>query len=79
MQTVDDATPDCEVEGKGCLIPALTQRGQKVMEMHTLLKSLHDLVDPGTILSMCEAQKEDIEYLAIVEAEVRKNQPKNEN
>lgn len=78
MQEIDGVTPDCEIAGKACLIPPLTVQGQRIMEMYTTLKSLHNLVDPGTIMRMYEAQKDDLEYLAIVETEVRKNQPKKE-
>lgn len=73
MQEVDGAIPDCEAEGKSCLIPPLSDEGRRVMEIHSILRSLGDLVDAGTILQMYEAQKEDIEYLAIVESEIRKN------
>lgn len=78
---MDGAIPDCEVEGKSCLIPSLTDQGRRVMEIHSMLRSLCGLVDSGTILQMYEAQKEDIEYLALVESEIRKNskQGKMEN
>lgn len=66
---VDDAEPDC-FEGE-CKIPPLDETGQRIMEMRSKLISLHDLVDPGTILRMYGATKEDIELLAFIENEMK--------
>ena len=74
MQNVDGVIPDCETEGKACLIPPLCAEGARIMELYNTLRALSGLVDPGTVLSMYEAQKEDIEILVIIETELKKSQ-----
>ena len=73
-QQVDGVTPGCEA-GKGCLIPALDERGARVMQIRDKLVRLKDLVDAGTVLQMYGADLDDIELLAVLEDEIRKNAP----
>lgn len=75
MREIDGATPDCET-GKGCLIPPLRKRAEKVMKIYAQLKALEGLVDPRTILESQEANRDDLEYLTVIETEIRKNKPK---
>ncbi len=75
MKEIDGATPDCEIEGKQCLIPPLCEEGRKVINLHSLLTDLSGLVDAGTILKMYEADRNDIEYLALIAREIKKAQP----
>jgi len=58
--------PDCETE-KGCIIPPLSERGQKVMELRERLVRLGDLVHSSTILAAYGATIEDLELLAKAE------------
>ena len=74
MQEQDGIDPDCEREGKACLIPPLTEQGQRVMEIHSMLRALSGLIDSGPILSLYEVTKEDLEYLVIVQTELKKAQ-----
>jgi len=73
-QQVDGVTPDCEA-GKSCLIPALDERGARVMQIRDKLVRLRDLVDAGTVLKMYGADLDDIELLAVLEDEIKKNAP----
>lgn len=69
-EEIDGAVPDCETD-KGCLIPPLTEQGQRILEIRDRLITLHDIMDAGTILSMYDATKEDIEMLSIIEKELK--------
>jgi hypothetical protein len=71
---VDGIIPDCKA-GKTCLIPALDERSDRVMQMRDKLVRLRDLVDAGTVLKMYGADLNDIELLAVMEDEIRKNAP----
>lgn len=74
MQEVEGVIPDCELEGKACLIPPLCAEGARIMELYNTLRSLHELVDAGTILALYEAQREDLEILATIKSEFDKAQ-----
>ena len=69
---VDGVTPGCET-GQGCLIPPLDERGSRVMQIRDMLVRLKDLVDAGTVLRMYGAGIDDLELLALLEDEIRKN------
>jgi hypothetical protein len=66
----DDVEPEC-IEGR-CLIPALDAQEQRILEIRHRLISLKDLVDPGTILRLYDADLEDLELLAAMEAELKR-------
>ena len=63
---IDGDTPGCETE-RGCIIPPLSGRGARVMALREKLMRLKSLVDPGAILRMWGAAKEDVEMLVEVE------------
>ena len=71
---MDGVTPDCEA-GKACLIPALDERSARVMQIRDKLVRLKDLVDAGTVLKMCGADLDELELLAVLEDEIKKNAP----
>ncbi len=71
---MDGVTPDCET-GKGCLIPALDERAARVTRLRDILVRLKDLVDAGIVLRMYGADIDDLELLAVLEDEIRKNAP----
>ena len=58
-----------------CWLPELDETGHRILEIRGKLIALKDLVDPGTVLRMYRATKEDIELLAAVEEEMRKIMP----
>ena len=70
---MDGAVPDCEMEGRACVIPSLCEEGVRIMEIHSRLRALNGLVDSSAILALYGATREDIEILAIIEQEFRKN------
>jgi len=74
---MDGLTPECETED-GCLVPAVDQKGLRVLEMRSLLVQLRPLVDPGTVLRMCDADLDDLKLLAIIEAELQPEPPKED-
>lgn len=65
MQQVDGYEPDC-LTGS-CVIPPLDDDGQRIMGLRALIVSLDGLVDAGTILTMAEADLNDLALLAEVE------------
>lgn len=67
---VDGLIPDCETD-VGCIIPRLSDDGQRVMGIRDLLLDLHPLVDPGTVFRICEVDREDLELLALIESELK--------
>lgn len=73
-EKIDGVIPDCQTD-KGCLVPPLDEDAQRVMNIREKLITLKELVDPGTILRMHNATREDIEMLAAVEEEMKKNPP----
>ncbi len=68
---VDGVEPDCFDDDRGCPIPQPGERGRKILEIRARLISLQGLVDPGTILRMYDAGREDIDMLAFLEEELR--------
>lgn len=72
---MDGAVPDCETAGKKCLIPPLCEKGRRILAIYSLLRRLSGLVDASTVLAKYHATREDLEILAVVEDEYRKNQP----
>lgn len=70
---IDEELPECY--NNTCRIPEVDPQGKKVLFLRSLLLSLRDLVDPGTILRMYEATKEDIELMAELEAEIKQREP----
>jgi len=63
---MDGDLPDCET-GKGCAIPPLNEWGRRVMDIREKLTKLRNLVDPGTILGLYGATREDLDLLIKVE------------
>lgn len=63
---IDGEIPDCETE-KGCLVPPLGERGQRVMAIREKIVKLKDLIDPGAVLAMYGATVEDLNLLAKAE------------
>jgi hypothetical protein len=72
---VDGDLPDCEV-GNGCAIPPLDGKGRRIMDMREKLAKLKDLVDPGTILELYGATRDDLDLLVKVE-ELMRDTPLN--
>jgi hypothetical protein len=66
---VDRLTPDCKTAA-GCSIPALDRDGLRILELRALIIRLRDLVDSGTVLTLAEAELEDLVLLAMVEDEL---------
>jgi hypothetical protein len=62
---------DATVLKNGCPIPPLTPENERVMEMRAMLVRLKGLVDPGTVLRMFGATREDMEMLAVAEDELK--------
>ncbi len=75
---MEGVVPDCELEGRECLIPQLCGEGNRIMQLYTTLRELNGLVDSGTILSMMDAGREDLEILMLIESEFKKVQKKTE-
>ena len=73
MRAVDGAIPDCEIEGRACVIPPLCEEGTRIMGIHSKLRALNGLVESSAILGLYGATREDIEILAVIEQEFRKN------
>jgi len=63
--------PTCEKE-KGCIIPPLDERGQRIMEIKDRLITLKELLPAEVILKMYKATMEDVEMLAALEEELKK-------
>ena len=78
MREVDGAVPDCEMPGKKCLIPPLDVEGYRIMEIYTTLRALHGLIEAGPILNIYAVDKDDIDFLVLIENEYKKAQPKNQ-
>ena len=77
MQEAEGFIPDCEIEGKACLVPPLCADGSRIMEIYNILCVLNGLVDAGTIFTFYEVQKEDLEILATIKNEFNKATPKS--
>lgn len=75
MEQMEGVTPDCEQDGKACLVPPLCAEGQRIMEIYTTLRSLSGLVDSSAIFSLLEVGREDLEILVLIETEYKKAQP----
>ena len=63
---IDGDLPDCEA-GRRCAVPPLNEWGRRIMDMRQRLTRLKGLVDPGTILSLYGATRDDLDLLAKVE------------
>ena len=63
---IDGDLPACEA-GRGCTIPTLYEKGKRIMDMREKLAKLKDLVDPGTILNLYGATRDDLDLLMKVE------------
>ena len=63
---IDGGLPDCET-GNGCTIPPLDENGRRIMDMREKLVKLKDLIDPGTILNLYGATRDDLDLLIKVE------------
>ena len=74
MQEVEGIEPECCT----CIVPPVSPEGQRVLELRGMLTRLHELVDSGTILKMYGVTREELEMLAIVEAELAKNRGNND-
>jgi hypothetical protein len=48
---------------------------RRILQIRSLLIRLHDLVDPGTVLALCEADLDDLLLLAIIEDHLRVERP----
>jgi len=70
MQEVDGLTPQCQT-GTACLIPQLLPEGQRALEMRSTILRLRNLIDPGTICRMYDADMDDLQLLALVEDELK--------
>jgi hypothetical protein len=66
---IDDIEPDCW--SKECLVPEVDAWGQRIFEIRDRLITLKDLVDPGTILKLYNADLDDLELLAAVEEQLQ--------
>ncbi len=66
---VDGVEPNC-IDGQ-CIIPDLDDAGTRILRIRSLLLSLQNIVDPGTILKMHDATLADIERLAFLEEEFK--------
>ena len=73
MKEIDGARPTARSKANNAS-SAASEAGQKVINLHSLLTNLRGLVDAGTILKMYEADRNDIEYLALLH-EKKKAQP----
>jgi hypothetical protein len=62
---------DAAVLKNGCPIPPLSPENARVLEMRAMLVRLKDIVDPGTVLRMFGATREDVEMLAVAEDELK--------
>lgn len=71
---VDGLEPECTA-GAGCPIPAPGEAGARILEIRSLLLSLRGVIDPETICRLCGIDRDDLELLARVEAEIRENAP----
>jgi len=69
---IDGDLPDCET-GKGCAIPPLNEWGRRIMDMREKLMKLRNLIDPGTILGLYGATREDLDLLVKVEELMGRN------
>lgn len=63
---MDGIVPDCKTPA-GCAIPPLDPEGRRVLEIRTLLGSLHNVIDPGTICRICDVDLIDLQLLAALE------------
>lgn len=72
---IDGDLPDCEA-GSGCAIPPLDGKGRRIMDMREKLAKLKDFVDPGTILELHGATRDDLDLLVKVE-ELMRDTPLN--
>lgn len=70
-------TPECETD-VGCPVSPLPGGAVRIMEIRSLLVRLHGAVDPGTICRICEVDRDDLELLAIVEEEIKANEPQTD-
>lgn len=55
----------------GCWLPALSADEERVLEMRAMLVRLRGLLDPGTVLEMYGAGRDDLELLAVIEEELK--------
>lgn len=74
-QRADGIQPDCET-ATGCLIPALSEDGQRILTLRGMRISLKNLIDPGTICRAFEREYGeldwfDLEMLAAIETELQ--------
>ena len=63
-------TPECKTGG--CRLPPLRPEAARIWEVRTLLITLRELVDPGTICRICNVESADLYLLAAVENEVKR-------
>lgn len=71
---IDNIAPNCS-NGKGCLLPKLTDAGQRAMEQRQKIAKLSRVVTPLEAVKLIGATIEDIELIALIEEELEKNQP----
>lgn len=69
-RTIDGITPDCET-AKGCVIPPLSEAGNRILTIRQKLAALGELIGRGEILRLYGVTLEDMELLELVEAELR--------
>lgn len=75
---IEGDPPGCETE-RGCVIPALSEYGARIMDMWEKLTKLRNLIDPGTILNMYGATRADLDLLMKVNGLMKGEIPKSES
>jgi len=75
-QTLDGIVPPCETD-EGCWIPVPHPWAIRALGIHGLLRSLKDLNVGGTVLSICNASRFDLELIAEAEDELHADQGGN--
>jgi hypothetical protein len=69
IRRIDGVPPDCETD-KGCRVPPLSPAEARVLRMRSMLLRLRGLVAPEAVLRAYGATMEELELLAMVEAEL---------
>ncbi len=80
MEEKDGAVPPCRGEG-GCPVPAVSPGEERILQMRSTLIRLKGLACAGAILGAYGAAREDLEFLAFIESELRemKKEDKQQN
>ena len=68
---MDHVDPDCEVEGKGCIIPDCSEAGARGLELKQRIRALEGLIPGGDVVRFYGYDLDDVDMLVTIEEELR--------